>query len=393
MTAKTVYEKNQLQFDAMAEEERRSLGLGGNVVFHPDHDELHLRALNLTVGKTQWALPQGQEADAKYSSDSVTLENFVLQRGTQRVTAAGTVAIGAASANAAEQPERCGSTTSQVQDINELLLGNRSLAGVLNARAEIRGTRNDPVLQSDFAVTGGTVEGVNFNALSGKANYSGRAVDVDARLEQTPAAVLTAVGTIPVPNGPGSTTRAEEFDLAVKSTPIDIALFQPATTQVTKLAGQFSADVRVQGTLESPRLNGLVETTNGGFSVVATGVTYTNAIARLLFEGDRLLVDRFELSDDDNDKLVAIGELGIERRSIGQMNLQISTSQFKVLDNEFGDMQIDSDVRVTGEVAKPIVTGEIATRPGAPGGRSDSRAALAKRRIPPKPPWRPKLKT
>ena len=74
-------------------------------------------------------------------------------------------------------------------------------------------------------------------------------------------------------------------------------------------------------------------------------------------------VDRFELSDDDQDRLVAIGELGIERRSIGEMNLQISTSQFKVLDNQFGDMQIDSDVRVTGAVAKPTVTGEIITRP------------------------------
>jgi translocation and assembly module TamB len=175
--------------------------------------------------------------------------------------------------------------------------------------------------------------------------------------------VLTAVGTVPVPNGPGSTTRTDEFDLAVKSTPIDIALFQPATTQLTKLAGQFSADVRVSGTLESPRFSGVAETTNGGFSVVATGVTYTNAIARLSFEGDRVLVDRFELSDDGLDKLVAIGELGIQRRSIGQMNLQISSDQFKVLDNQFGDMQIDSDLRVTGEVAKPIVTGEITTRP------------------------------
>ena len=38
----------------------------------------------------------------------------------------------------------------QVQDINELLLGNRSLAGVLNASAEIRGTRNDPVVAVGF---------------------------------------------------------------------------------------------------------------------------------------------------------------------------------------------------------------------------------------------------
>jgi translocation and assembly module TamB len=362
MTAKTVYENNQLQFDTMVEEDRRSLGLGGNVVFHPDHDELHLRALNLTVGKTQWALPQGQEATARYSKDFVTVDNFMLERGTQRVTAGGTVAIGAASASLANNLNvRLDNV--EVQDINELLLGNRSLAGVLNATAEIRGTRNDPVLQSDFAVTNGTVEGVKFNSLAGKANYSGRAVDVDVRLEQTPAAVFTAVGTMPVPTGPGSTTRTEEFDLAVKSTPIDIALLQPATTQVTKLVGQFSADVHVAGTLESPRLNGLVETTNAGFSVVATGVTYSNAIARLMFEGERLLVDRFELSDEDRDRLVAIGELGIVRRSLGEMNLQISTSQFKVLDNQFGDMEIDSDVRVTGDVAKPTVTGEIVTRP------------------------------
>ena len=362
VTAKTVYENGQLQFDTMVEEERRSLGLAGNVIFHPDHDELHMRALNLTVGQTRWAFPQGQEAVARYSRDSITLDNFILERGAQRLTAGGTVAIGESSATL-ENNLNVRLDNVQVQDINELLLGNRSLAGVLDARAEIRGTRNDPVLQSDFAITSGTVEGVKFNALSGKATYSGRAVDVDARLEQSPAAVLTAVGTIPIPGGPGSTTRTGEFDLAVKSTPIDIALFQAATTQVTKLAGQLSADVRVRGTLESPRLNGLVETTNGGFSVVATGVTYTNAIARLLFEGDRVLVDRFELSDDDLDRLVAIGDLGIERRTIGEVNLQISTSQFKVLDNEFGDMQIDSDVRVTGAIAKPVVTGEIVTRP------------------------------
>ena len=101
VTAKTVYEKHQLDFEAMLEEERRSLGLGGNVIFHPEHDEMHMRALNFTVGQTQWSLPQGQEVTARYADDSVTLDNFVLQRGDQRVTAAGTVAIGSGSANLA----------------------------------------------------------------------------------------------------------------------------------------------------------------------------------------------------------------------------------------------------------------------------------------------------
>ena len=74
----------------------------------------------------------GQEATARYTSDSVTLDNFVLQRGTQRLTAAGTVAIGSGSANLANDLNvRLDNV--QVQDINELLLGNRSLIGVINA--------------------------------------------------------------------------------------------------------------------------------------------------------------------------------------------------------------------------------------------------------------------
>ena len=44
-------------------------------------------------------------------------------------------------------------------------------------------------------------------------------------------------------------------------------------------------------------------------------------IARLIFENDRVLVDRFELTDDGRDRLVAIGQLGIVRRAVGESSL------------------------------------------------------------------------
>jgi autotransporter translocation and assembly factor TamB len=363
VTAKSAYERENLAFDVKLEEERRSVGFGGNALFHPDHNEVHLRALNLTVGQTNWALAPGQEATARYTDDSVTIDNFVLQRGIQRLEARGTVAIGSGSANL-DNNLSVRLDNVQVQDINELLLGNRALAGVINASAEIGGTRNEPVIESTFGVTEGSVEGVSFAALAGKAAYSGRAVDVDVRLEQSPQAVLTAVGTAPIPNGPGATTRASEFDLVLRSTSIDLALLQPATTQITKLSGQFQADVHVGGTLEAPRLDGIIQTQNAGFSVASTGVTYSNGIARLLFEDDRLIVDRFEVSDDDQDRLVAIGQLGIVRRAVGEMNMQVSASQFKILDNDLGSVEIETDLRVTGDAAKPVIAGEIRSEAG-----------------------------
>jgi translocation and assembly module TamB len=315
------------------------------------------------MGTTEWVLPQGQEATAEYSEDSIHIENFVLQRGEQQLAVAGTVAVGPGSENL-QNTLNARFDNVQIQDINEVLLGDRKLSGLLDASAVIRGTRNNPIVQTDFEITQGMAEGVAFNSLAGKADYSGKAVDLDARLDQSASATLTAVGTVPVPNGPGQTARTDEFDLTVKSSPIDIALFQPATTQLTKLTGQLSANLQVGGTLEAPTFNGLVETTNGGFTVAATGVAYHDAIARLIFENDQLLVDRFELTDNGQDRLVAIGQLGIVRRKVGEMNMQIAADGFQVLNNQFGSLEIDTDLRVTGDAAKPQITGEILTDAG-----------------------------
>jgi autotransporter translocation and assembly factor TamB len=240
----------------------------------------------------------------------LTINNFVLQGGVQQLTAEGTVAIGAASARLANDL-KVRLNNVQVRDINELMLGQRSLEGVLNGTAEIRGTSSDPRIQADFAVTNGNVQGVTFEALSGKAEYEGKAAHVDVRLQQNPAAFLTAVGTVPVPSGPGDRPRVEAIDLMVKSSPIDIALFQPATAELTKLSGQMQADVHIAGTVESPRFDGQLNVTNAGFTVESTSVVYSNALARPTREGDTVIVERFEVSDNDRDKLVAIGSLGI----------------------------------------------------------------------------------
>ena len=363
ISAQTTYQSQQLDFTSSFEEETRTMGLGGSVLIHPDHNEVHLRALNVKVGQVQWGLPAGREATAHYTTDSIAVDNLVLQRGAQTISAEGTVAIGTASShlpnNLSVKFENV-----QVQDINQLLLGQRQVSGLLNGTAEIRGTRSDPQAQADVSLTSGTVQGVAFESLTGKASYAGKAVDLDARLQQNPTAVLTAVGLMPVPSGPGEAARATSFDLNVKSTPIDLALFQAATTQLTKLSGQLQADMHVGGTMESPRLDGLLALTNTGFTVPATGVIYQNGQARLTFEGERLVVDHFEIGDSSSSRLVAIGELGFVKYGVGAMNIQLSAQNFKVLDNEFGHVIVDSDLRISGDATKPQITGTLTPQTG-----------------------------
>ncbi len=358
VTARAAYRDSQLDFDTTFEQPTRSLGLGGRLLLHPDHHEVHLRALDLSVGGIRWSLPQGQEATAQYSPGSVTIESFVLQRGAQQITANGTVAIGDAAARTPNDL-RLRMDNVQIRDINQLMLGQRQFDGLLNATASIRGTRSDPRIDADLRIQNGTVQGVGFESLTGTAAYEGRAATVDLRLQQNPSASLTAVGRVPVPGGLGDRTRTNEFDLQVQSSPIALALFQPATTQLTNLSGELEANLHVGGTIEAPRLDGQLNVAGAGFTVAPTAVTYSGALARLTFEGDRLLVDRFQISDEDHDQLVAIGQLGIVKRSLGEMNVQLSASAFKVLDNALGQVEVDADVRVTGDATKPQITGTV----------------------------------
>ena len=70
------------------------------------------------------------------------------------------------------------------------------------------------------------------------------------------------------------------------------------------------------------------------------------------------------MSDEHRDKLVAIGDLGIVKQSVGPMNVQVSASQFKVLDNAFGHIDLDADLRVTGDASKPQIAGTLSSQNG-----------------------------
>ena len=160
--AKTTYANHELTFDTSFEEDTRALAAGGRVIIHPDHNELHLQALNLKVGETIWTLPAGSEATAHYTPTSLTIDNFVLERGAERLTAEGTIAIGTASDTLANNLNLRMNNV-QVRDINELMLGRRTLDGVLNATAQIRGTRVDPRIETTFAITNGMCKASHSN--------------------------------------------------------------------------------------------------------------------------------------------------------------------------------------------------------------------------------------
>jgi translocation and assembly module TamB len=76
------------------------------------------------------------------------------------------------------------------------------------------------------------------------------------------------------------------------------------------------------------------------------------------------MVDQLSVLDDDGDRLNAEGALSIQERRIAALDVLASGSQFKVLDNDLGHVELDLLMRVSGEAQRPVIEGNIETRAG-----------------------------
>jgi autotransporter translocation and assembly factor TamB len=389
--ADTTYAEQKLDFDAHIAEapegeaaERaagqeapgaRELDAGGTVIFHPDHQEIHLPHFAVRTQGVEWTMAAGSEAAVQYSRDRIELENVRLVNGNQSLDVGGTLALG-------DTPEQTSinvrAANVDLAQLDKLLLQNRGFTGTLNAEATIAGSLKSPAVDGHADVAGGGFQRFRYQSLAVTANYGpgqdGRTdlprIALDAKLTQSPGVELTVNGTMPItairPNPPGVTGHIEghpgdEIDMRIHSTPIDLGIVQGFTNQLTNVSGTVQADVRVTGSGEDPHVNGVVDIRNGAFSVVQAKTSFTGLTTRIELEPELIRVPKFQILDQHGKALTIAGDLAVHQRQAGAVNIGIDTSDFKIFDNEMGNVHVGAHLKLTGDLRAPRLEGEVRT--------------------------------
>ena len=257
----------------------RELDAGGTVIFHPDHQEIHLPRFAVRTQGVEWTMAPGSEAAVQYSKDRVELQNIRLVNGTQSLDLTGVLAVG----NSANAPSAITVRAANVDlaQIDKLLLQSRGFTGTLNAEARITGDPKSPAVDGHAEVSNGGFQRFTYQSLTVTANYApaeaagkSERIVLDAKLTQSPGAELRVNGTVPMTalrrNPPGVTGHIEgragdELDVRVQSSLINLGILQGFTNQLTNVTGTVQADVRVTGSGEDPHLNGSVDIRDGAF--------------------------------------------------------------------------------------------------------------------------------
>ncbi len=218
-------------------------------------------------------------------------------------------------------------------------------------------------------------------------NYAGRGVTLDARLQQNPTTWIDGEG-LRADGGVqrGRRTRRthtarrrakdDRFDLHVDSSPIDLGIVQGFTTAADRTSRAPAGEDRRhrRGRRSAPdRRDHRAE--RRVHASQPTGVAYTDLDGKIDLQPDSVHIDQIRVLDNQQKPLTITGDLAIhEHGRSAASQIYVNADDFKVIDNKMGNVRINSDLRLTGELNAPRIEGDLGVDDRAGQSRSDPRA-------------------
>ena len=347
LTAKTTYDQQTVAFTTNIKEKTRELDATGRVILHPDHQELHLPTLAVRTRASSGRSKPGTEATVKYSPERIELDNVQLVSADQFLSVNGTIAL------KGEAPSAALDVVAQsvdLQQLETLLLQDRGFVGKLNAKARVTGTTEAPTVDGHVEIHDGAFRNLQVRvahrrrrlrrpprhgrcdaAADGDRAHHGQGLGARCRCSRA-----SQTGEH-VAAGP-----EDAVDLHIKSTALGLGIVQGFTDLVANVAGTLEADVRVTGSGQDPHLQGHVDIRNGAFGVPLGGVSYSGLNTRIDLTPDKVSLQSFQILDEHGEPLNVAGDLAVHEKSVGAVNIRITSDNFEIIDNELGDVGVDT---------------------------------------------------
>jgi autotransporter translocation and assembly factor TamB len=335
--------------------------LAGAFVLRSDQRALDLDALSIEAGGAPWRLARGPEpATIAWSDEGINvspLEFVAAGAPDQRISVSGTWRRDGNGAL------RIAATHVFLETLQGALPRPARYGGVIDLDGTFAGTRAAPRFSGHLTISNGRVQRVSYERLEARVDYAAGVVQIDARLDQAPGAWITAVGHVPF----GLFNRslpARDIDVAIASSPLSLGLIEGLTGVIRNVTGEVQLDVKASGTTHDPLFQGGISVSNAAFLVTPTGVRYKNGHVALSLAQDRMTVGRFHVEDNNGRPLDVHGSLATRELSVGDLVIDASARHFKVIRNEFGDLDVDATLQLRGQLDTPRIAGEISIAGG-----------------------------
>ncbi|HEV7348486.1 translocation/assembly module TamB domain-containing protein [Telluribacter sp.] len=239
-------------------------------------------------------------------------------------------------------------------------------SGTLDGNILLSNYMESPAFTGDFLVNNLSFMEIPIGTLNVQAsNETAKRIQVEASLQsQQNDVALTGYYLTEGPNPLHFTMDIER--LGAKT--IEAFSFD----QLRRARGALVGQVTIEGSTDSPVLNGQIGFDSVAFEVAQLGALYTIHQNQIQMQGQQVVFNKFVIKDSLNNNLEVNGTVSIKNIPDVGYNLTVDATNFTVLNasrrqNEmfYGNGAIDTHINIKGVGTESIIDGTVKLRPGS----------------------------
>ncbi len=96
-----------------------------------------------------------------------------------------------------------------------------------------------------------------------------------------------------------------------------------------------------------------------------TGVAYSNLQGKIELQQDKVHIDNISVLDNHQSALSITGDLAIHELELGGVELFVNSNDFKVIDNKLGNVRVNANLEIAGELRSPRIVGDFGVSTGS----------------------------
>ncbi len=213
--------------------------------------------LRLTDGRFGSHRLEEGRANLTLREGSVTIEEFQIRPLRGLIVAEGRLNL------RGESQIEVGGNDLDLDILRPLFRLRRPLLGRLNFTTQFSGALASPEIGFAADVRGGGVEGATFDSLVANAYYRDGLLQLQQALLVQNGHKLRASGSVPFNPALLRFDESRPIDLRFNLADVNLGLLRLATDRIAEAVGAVEGDVRVEGTVRAPRVDGRVRVQDG----------------------------------------------------------------------------------------------------------------------------------
>lgn len=320
----------------------------------PDTLFVHVNPYNLKLNREAWDIPETNQITI--AKKHIDFKDFVLGRNGQKMTLSNTMP------NQSREHLGLRFENFSLATITSLLNPTKSLAnGVLEGDLIFEDPFEDTGLLAKMnidklSVFESTLGNLSLNASSANSkNY-----DFNLSLSGGDADLIINGDYLADESG-------AKLNLTVLINEIKVKALQAfAPENISEPTGSIAGEFKINGTLTEPKYKGDFHFKNAGFKVNSLNTKFTLAQEAIRMDNEGIYFDHFTITDANNNLFRIDGKVQTVDLSNPSFDLMIKAKDFQALDaskedNElfFGNLKLDADLQIKGDLGIPKVTGNL----------------------------------